>query len=184
MITITSYAQYCSKRKWMKMHVCTYLRSYEGIFGIVTQSSSTVTPAEAIGTFFAFWCLRASDYGCGLWTQRSSTDTSVTFHDHIDIRSVDLNNLSARSCKVFNTRGKVMNIFFRRHSLAGLVSSKFWLKCWKPAESLLGTWELITKSQTTDVSFHWVCETVTIICLNPLQETIESLFHPEKNEAD
>ena len=75
-------------------------------------------------------------------------------------------------------------MFFYRHSFAGLASIKSWLKCWKPAESLLGTSEIMQKSQTTGMPFHRLCETVTIICLNPLQETIESLFHPEKNEAD
>ena len=65
-----------------------------------------------------------------------------------------------------------MVMFFRRHSFAGFVSFKSWLKCCKPAESLLGTLEMIAKRQTTSVSFHRVCETFAIICLNPLRETI------------
>ena len=34
---------------------------------------------------------------------------------------------------------KVANIFLCGHSFAGLVFIKFWLECWKAAESLLGT---------------------------------------------
>ena len=64
---------------------------------------------------------------------------------------------------------KSMDMFVRGHSFAWLVS----IKCWKPAESLL---EMIGKRQNTSVqlivSFHWVCETVTIICWNPHGETI------------
>ena len=47
-----------------------------------------------------------------------------------------------------------------------------WLKCWKPAESLLRTWEMIAKCQTSGLSFHQVCETIMIICFNPLREAI------------
>ena len=63
-------------------------------------------------------------------------------------------------------------MFFRWLSFAGFVSFKSRLKCWNPAESLLGTLEMIAKRQTTSLSFHRVCETVAIICLHPLRETI------------
>ena len=56
-----------------------------------------------------------------------------------------------------------MKMFFRMHSFAGLVSNKSWLKCCKPAESLLGTYEMVAKRQTAGVSFHRVCETVTTV---------------------
>ena len=53
-------------------------------------------------------------------------------------------------------------MFLRGYSFAGLVFTESWLECWKPAESLLGTWEMIVKRrQTTGVSIHWVCETIT-----------------------
>ena len=62
-------------------------------------------------------------------------------------------------------------MFVSGHSFAGLVSIKFksWLECWKPAESLLR--EMIEKRKTAGVPFHRVFETVTIICLSPIQET-------------
>ena len=40
-------------------------------------------------------------------------------------------------------------MFKRGHLFAGLVSIKPWLGCWRPPESLFGTWEMIAKSQTT-----------------------------------
>ena len=52
-----------------------------------------------------------------------------------------------------------MYMFFHAHSFAGLVSFKSWLKCWKPAESLLGTSEMIAKCHTTAMYFHRVFET-------------------------
>ena len=41
-------------------------------------------------------------------------------------------------------------MFVRRHLFAGVVSSKSWLKCWKPTESLLGSlswsvWDIYDK---------------------------------------
>ena len=61
-----------------------------------------------------------------------------------------------------------MYMFFHAHSFAGLVSFKSWLKCWKSAESLLGTSEMIAKCHTTGMYFHRVFETGKIICLIPL----------------
>ena len=61
-------------------------------------------------------------------------------------------------------------MFTHSHSFAGFVSIKFWLQCWKPMESLLGTSGTTAKCQTTNVSFHQVCEAVKIICLNLLWE--------------
>ena len=64
-------------------------------------------------------------------------------------------------------------MFERGHSFAWLVSIKSWPERWKPTERLLGTLKNDRrKRQTSGVSFHRVCETVTMICLNPLRETI------------
>ena len=41
---------------------------------------------------------------------------------------------------------------------------------------------MIAKQPTTGMSFHRVCETVSIICLLPLRETINTLFRREKDE--
>ena len=42
---------------------------------------------------------------------------------------------------------------------------------------------MIAKQPTTGMSFHRVCETVSIICLLPLRETINTLFRREKDEV-
>ena len=119
------------------------IASYEDI---LWTRHAIFLPHEAKGSFLAL-CLLTSR--SRVRTQRSSTDTRVAIPR--------------------NTWRKAMSTFFRRHLFAGLVSIESWLKCWKPTESLLGTLEMIRKRQTTDVSFHRVCETVTIICLHPLQ---------------
>ena len=94
------------------------------------------------------------------------------FQDYVDIKSIDLNiPLEEAVIKVKHLKKK-MNIFVHRNLLQELGSIKSWLECWKPVESLLGTWEMIAKCQTTGLSFHQVCETVRIICLNPLWETV------------
>ena len=42
--------------------------------------------------------------------------------------------------------------------LFGMQEAVTWLKCWKLAESLLGTWEMIAKRQMTSVAFLFMCD--------------------------
>ena len=58
-------------------------------------------------------------------------------------------------------------MFVRGHSFARLfypILARMLEACGKSAWNL----KMIAKRQTADVSFHRVCETVTIICLNTL----------------
>ena len=102
--------------------------------------------------YLPFVCSRP-DLSCGLSTypEKSNVRTLAwPFHDCVDIKSIDLNTLSARSCKLLREEN-IINKFFPRHSFAGgPVTIKSWL---------LGTWEMIAKLQTTGVSFHGGCKT-------------------------
>ena len=63
-----------------------------------------------------------------------------------------------------------MNIFVCGYSFAGLVSIKSWLEYMLQASGK-SAWNLRNnrKNLTTGVSFHGVCQTVMIICLQSKQ---------------
>ena len=80
-----------------------------------------------------------------------------------DIKSVDLNTLVARTKYVKKNNEHVRTRTF--------VCTAFLSNPGSNVGSLRNVClelEMIAKRQTADVSFHRVCETVTIICLNTL----------------